>query len=115
MWWESRNSHNPYYKADLERRSAELGFNISSLSEKYKVINADINRFGTNRDKEPTDRFLWRELPALDMTNDQCAGIYDDGLQANAKDYNLFICTSAAMRAELPENGDGWTLYVDYN
>lgn len=48
------------------------------------------------------------------MTNDQCAGIYDDGLQANSKDYNLFICTSSVMRDELPKYGDGWTLYVDY-
>ena len=114
LWWESRNSHNPYYKADLERRSAELGFDVSSLSEKEKVLSADINRFCTNRDKEPTDRFLWRELAALDMTDGQCAGVYDDGLQANAKDYNLFICTSAAVRAQLPKEEDGWTLYEEY-
>lgn len=29
LWWESRNSYNPYYKADLEYRSAQLGFDIS--------------------------------------------------------------------------------------
>lgn len=114
LWWEARNSHNPYYKEDLERRAAELGFDISSLEEKNKVVSADINRFCTNRDKEPTDRFLWRELAAIDMTDDQGAGIYDDGLQANARDYNLFICTSAAVRAQLPKEGDGWTLYEEY-
>ncbi|KAI3396829.1 hypothetical protein diail_11658 [Diaporthe ilicicola] len=114
LWWEAQNSHNPHYKADLERRSAELGFDVSSLSEKYKVVDADINRFCTNRDKEPTDRFLWRELAALDMTDRQGAGIYDEGIQANAADYNLFICTSAAVRAQLPKDGDGWTLYEGY-
>lgn len=114
LWWEARNSHNPYYKEDLERRAAELGIDISSLSEKYKDCSADINRFCTNRDKEPTDRFLWRELAAIDMTDEQGAGIYDEGLQANMTDYNLFICTSAAVRAQLPKQGDGWTLYEEY-
>lgn len=114
LWREAQNSPNPYYKADLERRSAELGFDVSSTEEENKVESAGINYHCTRRDKEPTDRFLWHELPALDMTDLQGAGIYDGGIQANAKDYNLFICTSAAVRAQLPKIGDGWTLYEWY-
>ncbi|POS74200.1 hypothetical protein DHEL01_v207407 [Diaporthe helianthi] len=111
LWREAQNSHNPYYKVDLERRSAELGFDVSSLSETCKVVDADINRFCTNRDQEPTDRFLWRELAALDMADRQGGGIYDEGVQANAKDYDLFRCTSTAARAQLPKEGDGWAFY----
>lgn len=114
LWREAHNSHNPYYKEDLERRAAELGFDVSSLREKYAPINAEINRYCTRRDKEPTDRFLWRELAAIDMQDGQVRGVYDEGLQANATDYNLFICTSAAVRAQLPKEGDGWTLYEEY-
>ncbi|KAG8158399.1 hypothetical protein KVR01_011521 [Diaporthe batatas] len=116
LWQEAKNSHNPYYKEDLERRSAELGFDVSSTSEENKVLGAYINPWCTNRDKEPTDRFLWHELSAVDVpvVNWQGGGIYGDGYQANAKDYNLFICTSAALRAQLPKHGDGWTLYEGY-
>ncbi|KAK2613101.1 hypothetical protein N8I77_000030 [Diaporthe amygdali] len=114
LWWESRHSYNPYYKADLERRSAELGFDVSSLEEKQKVRSRDINQWCTNRDKEPTDRFLWRELAAVEMVDEQGAGVYDDGFQANATDYNLFICSSETMRAQLPKTGDGWVLYEEY-
>lgn len=111
LWKEAHNSHNPYYKEDQERRSAELGFDVSSGYEEAMVERDDINTHCTNRDKEPTDRFLWHELSAVDMTDWQYAGIYCDGMQANATDYNLFISTSAALRAQLPKRGDGWTLY----
>lgn len=42
-------------------------------------------------DKEPTDRFLWRETAAVDMTDEQGAGVYDDSNQANVTDYNFFL------------------------
>lgn len=114
LWEESKNSHNPYYKADLERRSAELGFDVSSMEEKSETRRLDINQWCTNRDKEPTDRFLWRELAAVDMTVEDGFGVYDEGIQANATDYNLFICSSESMRAQLPKEGDGWVLYQEY-
>jgi hypothetical protein len=118
LWQESRNSHDPYYKADLERRVAELRIDVAA--EKYKSLNINvaINRWCTNRDKEPTDRVLWQDLGDCQMTDSNYSAIYgstcEDGYQVNAKDFNLFICATAAMRAELPKDEDGWALYEEY-
>lgn len=44
-----------------------------------ELRSRSINQCCANRDKEPSDRFLWRELAAVEKTCEQGAGIYDDG------------------------------------
>lgn len=108
LWREALNyGHGQYYVDDLERRSSEMGFDVASLTSKSEARRT-LNIWCTNRDKEPSDNLLHARISALELTSDQGAvGIYDEGVQANAAQYNLFICSTGQLRREVAEQSCG--------
>lgn len=114
LWREAQNhgGHGPYYVTDLERRAREMGFDVASVESKSAARDT-LNIWCTNRDKEPSDNWLYTSLAVLELSSDQGSiGIYDEGVQANAAAYNLFICSPEQLRREVAEQSDSGMLYL---
>lgn len=114
LWCEAHNhGHGPYYAQDLERRAQALGFDIKDDKAKVVSNSSWLNRWCTNRDKEPSDNLLYAKIKALEMTHDQFLTIYDDECaQANAAAYNLFICSPDHLKKEVSEQSQDGQLYL---
>ncbi|CAN8098029.1 unnamed protein product [Discula destructiva] len=113
LWNEAQNhGHGPYYMDDLERRSREMGFDVASIESQSEARNT-LNIWCTNRDKEPSDNWLYVKTRMLELSSDQGdVGIYDDGLQANAAAYNMFIWSPEQLRQEVAEQGDPSQMFL---
>lgn len=112
LWRETENhGHGAFYREDLERRARDMGFDVTNYASKAEPDYNNI--WCTNLDKEPSDNWLHANIAALELTSDQgCVGIYDGGMQANAAEYNLFICSPEQLRKEVAEQYDTGHLYL---
>lgn len=113
LWREADNhGHGTFYREDLERRARDMGFDVTNFASEAEAEH-NLNIWCTNLDKEPSDNWLHASLAALELTSDQgSVGVYDGGIQANAAEYNLFICSPEQLRKEVAEQYDTGLLYM---
>lgn len=113
LWRETENhGHGTFYREDLERRARDMGFDVTDNASEAEAEH-NLNIWCTNHDKEPSDNWLHASIAALELTSDQgCVGVYDGGIQANAAEYNLFICSPEQLRKEVAEQYDTGHLYL---
>lgn len=100
-----RRPNRNFYTDDLERRAAEKGVGLASWAagQTGRGYSCSCAR----RDKEPTSAWVPREIQAgpWALVEQQGGGVFPDGVQANAAEWELYIAVTDDVRRRAAEEG----------
>jgi hypothetical protein len=112
--WMSDATHpvRSYYTDYLERREAENQERPRARYDYYGSYTEgqDLCDAAAAVDKEPTSTYL-RERIDLPMLSEAQVSVYSDGWQANAAEWELFICSSEEQQQKARDRGSHWFWY----